>query len=198
MTASPDHLIPLRLPEPKEPRPHDWRWQLSGSLWSAEELARALPLSLAERQGLAALGERGFPVAITPYYFGLIDPNDPDCPIRRQVVPRIDELERVPGDLADPLGEAAHEAAPNLIQRYPDRALLFATDRCAVYCRFCTRSRLVGAGGGARSLERLAPALDYLRAHPEISDVIISGGDPMVMSTDRLVRLVAAVREIES
>ena len=198
MSASPDNLVPLRRVEPKEPRPDDWRWQLSSSLTSADELARALPLSDAERQGLSALGERGFPVAITPYYFGLIDPNDPDCPIRRQVVPRIEELERVPGDLADPLGEAAHEAAPNLIQRYPDRALLFATDRCAVYCRFCTRSRLVGAGGGARSLERLAPALDYLRAHPEISDVIISGGDPMVMSTDRLARLVAAVREIES
>jgi lysine 2,3-aminomutase len=198
MSASPDNLVPLRRVEPKEPRPHDWRWQLSSSLTSADELARALPLSLAERHGLAALGERGFPVAITPYYFGLIDPNDPDCPIRRQVVPRIDELERVPGDLADPLGEAAHEAAPNLIQRYPDRALLFATDRCAVYCRFCTRSRLVGAGGGARSLDRLGPALDYLRAHPEISDVIISGGDPMVMSTERLERLVAAVRQIES
>jgi len=198
MTASSDHLIALRRAESSEPRPLDWRWQLSHSLSSADELARVLPLSDAERQGLAALGERGFPVAITPYYFGLIDPNDPDCPIRRQVVPRFEELTQVPGDLADPLGEAAHEAAPNLIQRYPDRALLFATDRCAVYCRFCTRSRLVGAGGGARSLERLAPALEYLRSHPEISDVIISGGDPLVMSTDRLVRLVAAVREIES
>jgi lysine 2,3-aminomutase len=198
MTASSDHLIALRRAESSEPRPLDWRWQLSHSLSSADELARVLPLSDPERQGLAALGERGFPVAITPYYFGLIDPNDPDCPIRRQVVPRFEELTQVPGDLADPLGEAAHEAAPNLIQRYPDRALLFATDRCAVYCRFCTRSRLVGAGGGARSLERLAPALEYLRSHPEISDVIISGGDPLVMSTDRLVRLVAAVREIDS
>jgi lysine 2,3-aminomutase len=181
-----------------QPRPHDWRWQLANSLSGAEELGRALALCDAERRGLEALGEGGFPVAITPYYMSLIDPTDPACPIRRQVVPRIEELSRVPGDLVDPLGEAVHEAAPNLIQRYPDRALLFATDRCAVYCRFCTRSRLVGAGGGARSLERLAPALEYLRSHPEISDVIISGGDPLVMSTDRLVRLVAAVRQIES
>src|SRR6185436_2754035 len=100
--------------------------------------------------------------------------------------------------LRDPLGEAAHEVAPNLIQRYPDRALLFATDRCAVYCRFCTRSRLVGAGGGARSLAALEPAFAYLRAHPEVRDVIVSGGDPLAMSTDRIERLVAAIRAIPS
>jgi lysine 2,3-aminomutase len=194
MTIPAERLLPLR----ELSRPHDWRWQLSNAVSDADALERALPLSEPERQGVSALGERGFPLGITPYYLGLIDPNDPDCPIRRQVVPRVEELELVPGDLADPLGEAEHEAAPSLIQRYPDRALLFATDRCAVYCRFCTRSRLVGAGGGARSLERLQPAFDYLRAHPEISDVIISGGDPLVMATDRLVRLVAAVRAIES
>ena len=199
MTVPSDRLVPLQLAEPPATRrPDDWRWQLSNALSTAQALARALPLDEAERRGLEALDRRGFPVAITPYYFGLIDPADPGCPIRRQVVPRIEELERVPGDLADPLGEAEHEVAPNLIQRYPDRALLFATDRCAVYCRFCTRSRLVGAGGGARSLDKLAPALAYLRAHPEISDVIISGGDPLVMATDRLVRLVAAVRQIDS
>lgn len=192
MATSSDSFIPLR----ELQRPGDWRWQLSRSLSSADELSRALALDGSEQRALAALGARGFPVGITPYYLGLIDERDPACPIRRQVVPRFEELGRVPGDLADPLGEAEHEVAPNLIQRYPDRALLFATDRCAVYCRFCTRSRLVGSGGGARSLERLAPAFAYLRAHPEISDVIISGGDPLVMSTDRLVRLVAAVREI--
>jgi lysine 2,3-aminomutase len=197
MTLPAHQLLPLAEPRALE-RPHDWRWQLSHSLSDADGLARALPLTEPERRGVAALGERGFPLGITPYYFGLIDPANPDCPIRRQVVPRIEELERVPGDLGDPLGEAEHEVAPNLIQRYPDRALLFATDRCAVYCRFCTRSRLVGAGGGARSLERLAPAFEYLHAHPEISDVIISGGDPLVMATERLERLVAAVRAIPS
>lgn len=191
VTSSDPNLIALC-------RPGDWRWQLSRSLTSAEELARALPLDDSERRGVEALGERGFPLGITPYYLGLIDPRDPACPIRRQVVPRIEELDRVPGDMADPLGEAAHEAAPNLIQRYADRALLFATDRCAVYCRFCTRSRLVGAGGGARSLDRLEPAFAYLRAHPEISDVIISGGDPLVMATEKLARLVAAVRAVPS
>jgi lysine 2,3-aminomutase len=179
-------------------RPEDWRWQLQHTLTRPEQLAEALTLSESEARGLRALGERGFPVSITPYYFGLIARDDEACPIRRQVVPRSEEFELVPGDLADPLGEAAHEVAPNLISRYPDRALLFATDRCAVYCRFCTRSRLVGAGGGARPLSRLAPAFEYLRAHPEIRDVIVSGGDPLVMATDRLVALVAALRQIPS
>jgi lysine 2,3-aminomutase len=108
------------------------------------------------------------------------------------------EATLVPGDLEDPLGEVAHEVAPHLVQRYPDRVLLLATDRCAVYCRFCTRSRMVGDGGGAVSLDALAPAFAWLRRHPEVRDVIVSGGDPLAMATDRLVRLVAAVREIPS
>lgn len=186
-------LLPL-----EGPSPDDWRWQLRHSLTTPEAIGARLRLSDSERRGLDALGSRGFPVAITPYYFGLIDPDDPACPLRRQLVPRAEELVQVHGDLADPLGEAAHEVAPNLIVRYPDRALLFATDRCAVYCRFCTRSRLVGAGGGARSLDVLGPALAYLRQHPEITDVIISGGDPLVMATDRIARLVSAVRAIPS
>ncbi len=102
------------------------------------------------------------------------------------------------GDLRDPLGEEVHEVAPDLVQRYPDRVLLLVSDRCSVYCRFCTRSRMVGAGGGARSLERLEAALSYIRNHPEVSDVIISGGDPLVMSTSKLVGIVQAVRDIPS
>ena len=194
MASSPSELLQLSPSRTSG----DWRWQLQHALTRPEQLAAELSLSDSEERGLAALDERGFPVSITPYYFGLIDRQDAQCPIRRQVVPRIEELELVPGDLADPLGEAAHEVAPNLISRYPDRALLFATDRCAVYCRFCTRSRLVGAGGGARPLSRLEPAFAYLRQHPEITDVIISGGDPLVMGTERLVALVAELRSIPS
>lgn len=179
-------------------RPADWRWQLQNSVRTARDLDAALALTDDERTQALAAERAGLPLSITPYYLGLIDPTDPDCPIRRQVVPRVDETREVPGDLRDPLGEEAHEAAPHLVQRYPDRALLIATDRCAVYCRFCTRSRLVGAGGGAASLEKLAPAFAYLRAHPEVRDVIVSGGDPLAMSTDRLVRVVRALRDIES
>ncbi len=176
----------------------DWRWQLQHAITSAVDLAEALALSEREREGALRAEASGFPISITPHYLSLIDRDDPNCPLRRQVVPCLDESERTLGDLTDPLGEEAHEAAPELIRRYPDRALLLASDRCSVYCRFCTRSRLVGQGGGARPLKQLQPALDYLRAHPEITDVIISGGDPLVMATGRLARLVAAVRDIPS
>jgi lysine 2,3-aminomutase len=136
------------------------------------------------------------PISITPYYLSLCDPDDPECPIRKQCVPRAEEAIGVAGDLRDPLGEEVHEVAPHLIRRYPDRVLLVATDRCAVYCRFCTRSRLVGDGGGARSLAALEPAFAWIGAHREVRDVIVSGGDPCVMSTDRLARLLRRLRQI--
>jgi lysine 2,3-aminomutase len=128
----------------------------------------------------------------------LMDPKDPNCGIRKQVVPVAAEAEVTRGDLSDPLGEAEHEVAPHLVQRYPDRALLLVTDRCAVYCRFCTRSRMVGVGGGAISLEKLAPAFAYLEAHPQVRDVIVSGGDPLTMSTARITAVLARLRSIPS
>ncbi len=176
----------------------DWRWQLRHALTSAAQLAATLRLSADEFEGAKRAEQGGFPIAVTPHYLSLIAPDDPNCPIRRQVVPRLEESHTLAGDLVDPLGEVAHEVAPHLVQRYPDRALLLASDRCSVYCRFCTRSRMVGQGGGARSPAQLAPALQYLREHPAVTDVIISGGDPLVMSTERLVRLVRAVRDVSS
>src|SRR5579883_3232360 len=190
-----------RAADPRDPRDaawRDWKWQLRHAVGSADALARSLPLTEREVEGARRAESRGLPLRITPYYLALIDPSDPACPIRRQCVPDGREGDDSPGDLADPLGEAAHEVAPHLVQRYPDRALLLATDRCAVYCRFCTRSRMVGAGDGAVPLDALAPALAWLRAHPEVRDVILSGGDPLAMATERIVRLVAAVRAIES
>jgi lysine 2,3-aminomutase len=178
--------------------PGDWRWQLQHSVRTTAALAGALRLTEAELAGAERAERAGFPFAVTPYYLGLCDPVDPACPIRRQVVPRGEEAVESPGDLADPLGEAAHEVAPNLICRYPDRALLFSTDRCAVYCRFCTRSRLVGAGGGARSLERLEEAMAWLESNPQVRDVIVSGGDPLAMATSRLEALLGRLRRIPS
>jgi lysine 2,3-aminomutase len=183
---------------PTRSRPSDWRWQLRAAISSVDDLARALPLTDDELAGARRAEQAGMPIGITPYYLSLCDRHDPACPIRLQCVPRVAEAQVVPGDLADPLGEVAHEVAPHLVQRYPDRALLLVTDRCAVYCRFCTRSRMVGAGGGAASREALEPALAYLAAHPEIRDVIVSGGDPMAMSTARLVRVLSALRAIGS
>lgn len=180
------------------PRSKDWRWQLQHAVRTADELARAVALTPDELEGARAAERDGFPLAITPYYLSLVDPNDPSCPIRRQVVPLASERIETRGDLVDPLGERAHETAPELIRRYPDRALLLVTDRCAVYCRFCTRSRMVGGGGGARSLSVLAPALAWLGDNPEVRDVIVSGGDPLAMATARLVEIVRALREIPS
>jgi lysine 2,3-aminomutase len=176
----------------------DWRFQLRHAVRSADELSQRLTLSPEELEGARAAEASGFPIAITPYYLGLADPKDPACPIRRQVVPTGHERREVPGDLRDPLGEEAHEVAPELVQRYPDRALLLVTDRCAIYCRFCTRSRIVGAGGGPRSDDRLAPAYRYLESHPEVRDVIVSGGDPLAMATERLLRVIERLRQIPS
>lgn len=175
----------------------DWRWQARNSVTNLQALDKVLELSDAERIGAARAMAAGLPISITPYYLALCDPQDPDCPIRRQCIPRSEEAIAVKGDLRDPLGEEAHEVAPHLIQRYPDRVLLVATDRCGVYCRFCTRSRLVGDGGGARSMAALQPALAWIEAHPEVHDVIISGGDPCVMSTERLARLLRRIRQID-
>jgi len=188
-------LLPLVQAENCEP---SWQAELRGALRSVTDLERYFALTPNELEGARRAEAQGFPISVTPYYAALADRNDPTCPIRRQVVPRAEEAEVGRGDLRDPLGEEAHEVAPELIRRYPDRALLLATDRCAVYCRFCTRSRLVGNGGGPRSLERLAKALAYLRAHPEVRDVIVSGGDPLAMATSRLTDLLTQLRSISS
>ncbi|MGC4090677.1 MAG: KamA family radical SAM protein [Polyangiaceae bacterium] len=178
--------------------PADWRWQLRHAVRSVAELEKHIELTADELAGARHAEQEGFPLSITPYYLGLCDPKDPSCPIRRQVVPLLAEQREVVGDMRDPLGEEAHEVAPELVQRYPDRALLLVSDRCSVYCRFCTRSRMVGDGGGPRSDEKLAAAFRYLEEHAEVRDVIVSGGDPLTMSTERLLRLVERLRKIPS
>jgi lysine 2,3-aminomutase len=199
--VSPARLTRASSEAPRRPprrRPSDWRWQLRHATTTVAELAGALSLTPAELEGARRAEHAGLPLAISPYYLALSSKTDPACPVRKQCVPDAREATLAPGDLEDPLGEVAHEVAPHLVRRYPDRALLLATDRCSVYCRFCTRSRMVGDGGGARSLEALAPAFAYLRAHTEVRDVIVSGGDPLTLSTERLVRLLSAVRAIPS
>jgi lysine 2,3-aminomutase len=192
-----EDLVCGRASTATEPRgPRDWRAQLRQSVRTADDLARALALTPEEREGARRAELEGLPIAITPYYLSLCDPQDPRCPIRLQCVPRVAEATEVEGDMVDPLGEVEHEVAPHLVRRYPDRVLLVATDRCAVYCRFCTRSRIVGDGGGPAPLERLEPAFAWIAAHPEIRDVIVSGGDPMAMATDRLERLIRRIRAI--
>ncbi len=175
-----------------------WKRELQASLKTADALKAALRLTESEYRAALRAEAEGFPIAVTPHYLSLIDADDPNCPLRKQLVPNDPEGQVGRGDLRDPLGEEDHEVAPDLIQRYPDRALLLVSDRCAVYCRFCTRSRMVGSGGGPRSLTRLEPAFQYLRAHPEVRDVIVSGGDPLAMSTSRLVGIIEKLRAIDS
>ncbi len=174
-----------------------WRDELRRAVTTVEALAQALELTPSELEGARRAEAQGLPLRITPYYLGLCDAHDPSCPIRRQVVPRADEAVVAPGDLDDPLGEVAHEVAPGLVRRYPDRALLVATDQCAIYCRFCTRSRIVGGGEGPAPLGGLEAAFRYIEAHPELRDVIVSGGDPLAMATSRVVRLLERLRAIE-
>jgi lysine 2,3-aminomutase len=197
-------IYPDRPPEPvAQERPDplagaqnpDWRWQLRNRISSLEEIERVLTLTSEER---AALGQapQHFRVGITPYYFSLIDRAHPDCPVRMQVIPRAGELVIEPGELLDPLGEDAHRPVAAIFHRYPDRCLLLALDRCAIYCRHCNRRRLVGQEESAISRQDLADAVAYIRRTPAIRDVLISGGDPLTLSTDRLEEIVAAVRAI--
>jgi lysine 2,3-aminomutase len=176
-------------------RPDDWRWQLRNRLSTKEELAALMQLTSDEDAAMDAAPGL-FRVGITPYYFSLIDRDHPACPVRMQVIPRSRELVHEEGDLVDPLGEDSHSPATGIFHRYPDRCLLLAVDRCAIYCRHCNRRRLVGQEESPISREHLRQAIDYIRRTPAIRDVLISGGDPLTLSTARLEEIVAAVRSI--
>lgn len=172
----------------------DWRWQLRNRITTAEELRRLLLLTDAEEEGLRAAGSL-FRFGITPHYATLIDPDDPACPIRRQVVPHRGELAVADFEMRDPLHEDADSPVPGLTHRYPDRVLLLVTHECALYCRYCTRRRIVGdqAGPSGATLDR---AIEYVRETPAVRDVLISGGDPLGLSDRRLESVVARLREI--
>jgi lysine 2,3-aminomutase len=174
---------------------NDHRWQLRNRVDSLADLEARLNLTDVERAGVLLAGTK-LAMAITPHFFNLIDPNDPDCPIRRQVIPRIEEGWTAPEELADPCGEDSDMPVPGLVHRYPDRVLFLVTDRCASYCRYCTRSRVV-SGVGEQHLEtQWEPAFKYLESHPEVRDVLLSGGDPLLFSDDRLDKILTRLRSI--
>lgn len=173
----------------------DWRWQQRHVLSTADEIGRVIRLSDGERRGLR-LAEGRFRVGITPYYASLMDPDHPSCPVRMQAIPSPEELRPAPGDLEDPLGEEPRRAVRAVVHRYPDRALFLVGDRCAVYCRHCTRRRITLAGSDGLDRSALAEGVEYVRAHPEVRDVIVSGGDPLVLSDERLEELLAGLRAI--
>jgi lysine 2,3-aminomutase len=163
------------------------------------DLKRVLTLSAEEEEGVARALQH-LRMAITPYFASLLDREDPNCPLRRQVVPTSHELQVGQADMADPLSEDQHSPVPGLVHRYPDRALLMVTDQCASYCRHCTRRRLVGARQHAMNLEQMDRAVSYLRRATQVRDVLISGGDPLIMGDrhlEHLLRRLRAIRHVE-
>lgn len=174
---------------------NDWRWQSRNRVRLLAQLERMLELSDQERDALTEGGAM-LPVGITPYYMSLISRSDPAQPLRRTVIPTVAEFARAKGEDDDPLGEDHHSPAPGLVHRYPDRVLLLALDFCSTYCRYCTRSRVVGHGEIAPSEARLEKALDYIRNTPTVRDVLISGGDPLALSEERLDWLLGRLRAI--
>lgn len=173
----------------------DWRWQLRARVTTRAELEDMVALTDEERVGLDLAATR-FPCAITPYYLSLF--GGPDCPVRRQGIPLAAEGDEVLGDWADPLAEEEHSPVPILSHRYPDRALLYATHTCAVYCRHCTRQRKVGDAESAPDRAMFEAAFAYLWRTPQVKDVLVSGGDPLSLGDERLEEIVAALRAIPS
>ncbi len=173
---------------------NDWRWQLGHMLTSVDELARVVELSPEEREGLAASAEL-FRVGLTPYYASLMDPAHASCPIRMQAIPRALEADIRDEELRDPLGEDTHNPAPSIVHKYPDRVLFLVVDRCGIYCRHCNRRRLVG-GDEPPTTAELDAGLEYIARTPRIRDVLLSGGDPLLLSTRRLSHLLRKLRAI--
>lgn len=154
-----------------------------------------LELSPSERHALRLAGGL-LPAAVTPHYMSLLDPSDPQQPLRRTVVPSQRELLRMPGEADDPLGEDGHSPVPGIVHRYPDRVLFLVHDFCPTYCRYCTRSRLVGNGELTPQLSRLEQCLDYIRRTPSVRDVLLSGGEPLALADDKLDWLLTELRAI--
>jgi len=174
---------------------NNWRWQLSHRLNSPEEIEQVIPLLESERRALSA--SHLFRVEITPYFISLIDPDDPADPVRRQVIPIAEEMQPFVGMMGDSLAEDAHSPVPGLIHRYPDRVLMLVTTQCASYCRYCTRSRIVGNSAEQFSRSDFEMQIDYLRRTPQVRDVLLSGGDPLTLAPKLLEELIARIREIE-
>ncbi len=175
---------------------NDWAWQLKNRITSKEQLERYMTLTPEEAAG-CEFANKKLALAITPYFFNLVDRGDPDCPIRRQVVPSGAEMVTSSGEMLDSLDEDGHSPVPGLVHRYPDRVLFLVTDRCAAYCRYCTRSRLVSNAQDYNFHPEYEQGLRYIEAHPEVRDVLLSGGDPLLLSDKKLEHLISRLRAIK-
>ena len=174
---------------------NDWHWQQRERVTRLEQLERVIRLSDDERRAVVD-AEAHFHMGITPYYAGLMDPEDPTCPIRLQAVPSAGELSSSPVDLLDPLAEERDMPVPGITHRYPDRVLFYTTHNCPVYCRHCTRKRKVADPTSAAAHAQIDGSIAYIAHHTEIRDVVISGGDPLSLSDDRLDDILGRLRAI--
>ena len=173
---------------------NDWRWQMSHRLNSVEDFAGVLKLTPSEEKALSTPGL--FRVDVTPYYVSRINPDDPNDPIRRQIIPTAGEVDEFTGMMEDSLAEDRHSPVPGLVHRYPDRVLMLVTTQCASYCRYCTRARIVGDPTQTFSKVDFEAQLDYIRRTPQVRDVLLSGGDPLTLAPKVLDDLLAQLRDI--
>ncbi len=174
---------------------NDWKWQVKNRIETYEELSKYFTFEPEEAEGIKkALAK--FRMAITPYYLSLIDPNDPFDPIRRQAIPQGAECNIAPADLNDPLHEDEDSPAPGLTHRYPDRVLFLITDMCSMYCRHCTRRRFAGQKDDESPSERIEKCLAYIEKTPQVRDVLLSGGDALMVSDKKLEYIIQRLRAI--
>lgn len=175
---------------------NDWKWQIRNRITTSEQLGKIIPLTENEKSDIDRCLEH-FRMAITPYYSMLIDPNDPKCPIRRQAIPSTDELIIDETDMADPLAEDKYSPVDCIVHRYPDRVLFLLTHKCSMYCRHCTRRRVVGSEDYNITNDEIENAVKYIESNSKIRDVLLSGGDPFILSDGRLEEIIARLRKIQ-
>jgi lysine 2,3-aminomutase len=174
----------------------DWKWHFRNRITNVNQLAKFIPLT-PEEQAQIRLVTKRYPLSITPYYLSLINADDPEDPIRKQAVPSFDEIALAGIGSEDPLEERRDSVVPGLVHRYPDRVLMVLTDICPMLCRHCTRKREWHHGGWVRTPREVEAMLDYIRQHKNIRDVVISGGDPLTLSTSHLESIISGIRRIE-
>ena len=174
---------------------NDWHWQVANRITNVDDLKKVINLTEQEEKDIIEV-TKNFRMGITPYYASLMDVDDPRCPVRMQAVPVIAENHRSDADMLDPLHEDEDSPAPGLTHRYPDRVLFLITDQCSMYCRHCTRRRLAGETDGARSMEDIDQCIEYIRRTPVVRDVLLSGGDCLLVEDDVLEYIVKKLREI--
>lgn len=175
---------------------NSWQWQMKHRITTLTTLQKLMPTLTPEEYAGVQLANTKLAMGITPYFFSLIDPADENCPIRLQMIPRVEETVTAPWEMSDPCGEDGHSPVPGLVHRYPDRVLFLVTDRCASYCRYCTRSRLVSNASGYDFHPEFDRQIDYIARTPSIRDVLLSGGDPLLFSDEKLEYLLSRLRAI--